>query len=75
MNLIPNMYYRIKRTKNRLELTRNVGSPMGWFPYYITISYNLNQLIAKVEIGVFLASREMWENVLLIQPMLLIQWD
>lgn len=29
VNLIPNMYYRIKHTNNRLELKRNVGSPMG----------------------------------------------
>jgi hypothetical protein len=31
----------------------------------------LNQLIAKVDIGGFVASREMWENVLLIQAMFL----
>jgi hypothetical protein len=36
-------------------------------------SCNLNQLIAKVEMKVFVASRETWEKVSLIQWMLPLQ--
>lgn len=60
-------------TRSRAESNRKTRSNEVTSLYYSAISYNLHQLIAKVEVGGFVTSREMWEDVLLIQPMHFIQ--
>lgn len=60
-------------TRSSAEWNRKTRSNEVSYLYYSAISYNLHQLIAKVEIGGFVTSREMWEDVLLIQPVHFIQ--
>lgn len=51
-NIIPNLLQRTEITKSSLEFKRNSMTNGGDFLINSTVSYNLNQLIAEVEIEV-----------------------